>query len=210
MVNEISSYLAPFRMLPSPFDVSWSFWFQDPMSRWGCLYGVQNYICLLLYVYITQVFETFDCCLASNNYLYNVVLLPTVPLLVTTTKPHCSSLIVLQWRHNEGDGVSNRWCVDCLLSHLFRRRSKKTSKLRVSGICEGRPLICNEPNQIWFALGCSDNIRVCWRCINSLWPSKSTWRHRSKSTLAQVMDCCLMAASHNLEDWWLWTPANIS
>ena len=43
----------------------------------------------------------------------------------------------LQWRHNEHDGVSNHQPHDCLLSRLFRRRSKKTSKLRVTGICVG-------------------------------------------------------------------------
>ena len=29
--------------------------------------------------------------------------------------------------------------LDCLLNLLFRRRSKKTSKLRVTGLCEGSP-----------------------------------------------------------------------
>ena len=29
------------------------------------------------------------------------------------------------------------------------------------------------------------------------------WRHRSGSTLAQVMVCCLMAPSHYLNQWWL-------
>ena len=33
----------------------------------------------------------------------------------------------LQWRHNERDGVSDRRLLGCLLSCLFRRRSKKTS-----------------------------------------------------------------------------------
>ena len=33
----------------------------------------------------------------------------------------------LQWHHNESDGVSNHWCLDCLLNRLCRRRSKKTS-----------------------------------------------------------------------------------
>ena len=42
----------------------------------------------------------------------------------------------LQWRHNDHDGVSNQQRLDCLLSRLFRRRSKKTSKLRVTGLCE--------------------------------------------------------------------------
>ena len=40
----------------------------------------------------------------------------------------------LQWRHNGHDGVSNQRPVDCLLNRLFRRRSKKTSKLRVTGL----------------------------------------------------------------------------
>ena len=44
----------------------------------------------------------------------------------------------LQWRHNERDGVSNRQR-DCLLNRLFRRISKKTPKLCVTGFCEGNP-----------------------------------------------------------------------
>ena len=43
----------------------------------------------------------------------------------------------LQWRHNERDGVSNHQPHDCLLNRLFRRRSKKTSKLRVTGLWRG-------------------------------------------------------------------------
>ena len=35
--------------------------------------------------------------------------------------------------HNERDDVSNHQPHDCLLNRLFRRRSKKTSKLRVTG-----------------------------------------------------------------------------
>ena len=34
-------------------------------------------------------------------------------------------------------GVSNHQPHDCLLNRLFRHRSKKTSKLRVTGLCEG-------------------------------------------------------------------------
>ena len=43
----------------------------------------------------------------------------------------------LRWRHNGRDGVSNHQLHDCLLNRLFRRRSKKTSKLRVTGLCAG-------------------------------------------------------------------------
>ena len=38
-------------------------------------------------------------------------------------------LSTLQWRHNGHDSVSNHQPHDCLLNRLFRRRSKKTSKL---------------------------------------------------------------------------------
>ena len=39
----------------------------------------------------------------------------------------------LRWRHIGRDSVSNHQLHDCLLNRLFRRRSKKTSKLRVTG-----------------------------------------------------------------------------
>ena len=41
----------------------------------------------------------------------------------------------LQWRHNGCDGVSNHQPHSCLLNRLFGRRLKKTSKLRVTGLC---------------------------------------------------------------------------
>ena len=50
----------------------------------------------------------------------------------------------LRWCHNDPDGVSNHWCIDCLLNHLFQRRSKKTSKLRITGLCKGNSPITGE------------------------------------------------------------------
>ena len=46
-------------------------------------------------------------------------------------------LWTLQWRHNGCDSVSNHQPHDCLFNCLIRRRSKKTSKLRVTGLCAG-------------------------------------------------------------------------
>ena len=43
--------------------------------------------------------------------------------------------IPLQWRHSGRDGVSNHQPHHCFLNRLFGRRSKKTSKLRVTGLC---------------------------------------------------------------------------
>ena len=56
-------------------------------------------------------------------------------------------LYSLQWHHNERDSGSNHRGLDCLLNRLFRRRSKKTSKLCVIGLCEG-----NLPVTIGFPL----------------------------------------------------------
>ena len=43
----------------------------------------------------------------------------------------------LEWRHNGRDGVSNHQPHHCLFNRLFRRRSKKTSKLCVTGLVWG-------------------------------------------------------------------------
>ena len=50
----------------------------------------------------------------------------------------------LQWRHNDHDSVSNHQPHDCLLNRLFRLRSKKTSKLRVTGLCVGNSPVTGE------------------------------------------------------------------
>ena len=50
----------------------------------------------------------------------------------------------LQWRHNGRDGVSNHQPHDCLLNSLFGCRSKKTSKLRVTGLCVGNSPVTGE------------------------------------------------------------------
>ena len=46
-------------------------------------------------------------------------------------------LLALQWCHNECHGISNHPHHDCLLRLWFRHRSKKTSELGVTGLCEG-------------------------------------------------------------------------
>ena len=46
--------------------------------------------------------------------------------------------------HYERDGVSNHQPHDCLLNGLFRRRSKKTSKLHVTGLCVGNSPVTGE------------------------------------------------------------------
>ena len=52
--------------------------------------------------------------------------------------------LTLQWCHNEHNDVSNHQSHNCLLNRLFRGRSKKTSKLRVTGLCVGNSPVTGE------------------------------------------------------------------
>ena len=67
----------------------------------------------------------------------------------------------LQWRHNERDGVSNHRRRYCLLTCLFRRRSKKTPTLRVTDLCAGNSLVTGEfPAQ---RASSAENMSIWWR-----------------------------------------------
>ena len=48
-----------------------------------------------------------------------------------------TELSSLQWRHNGRDSVSNHQPHHCFPNRLFSHRSKKTSRLRVTGLCVG-------------------------------------------------------------------------
>ena len=72
-----------------------------------------------------------------------------------------TSIPSLQWRHNGRDSVSNHQPHDCLLNRLFRRRLKKTSKLRVTGLCVGNPPGTGEfPAQM---ASNAKNVSIWWR-----------------------------------------------
>ena len=67
----------------------------------------------------------------------------------------------LQWRHNGRDSVSNHQPHDCLLNRLFRRRSKKTLNLRVTGLCAGNSPETGEfPAQM---ASNAENVSIWWR-----------------------------------------------
>ena len=92
--------------------------------------------------------------------------------------------ISLQWRINGRDSVSNHQPHDCLLNRLFRRRSKKTSKLRVTDLCAG-----NSPGTDGFSaqmVSNADNVSIWWPLILS----KHTKSHKNVSCL--VLQLTLM------------------
>ena len=75
----------------------------------------------------------------------------------------------LEWRHNDRDGVSNHQNRDCLLNCLFGRKSKKTSKLRVTGLCVGNsPVIGDFPTQ---RASNAENVSIWWRHHKTPWTS---------------------------------------
>ena len=67
----------------------------------------------------------------------------------------------LQWRNNGRDGVSNHQPHHCLLNRLSRRRSKKTAKLRFTGLCVGNSPVTGEfPTQM---ASNAENVSIWWR-----------------------------------------------
>ena len=93
----------------------------------------------------------------------------------------------LQWHHNGHDCVWNHQSHDCLLNRLFRRRSKKTSKLRVTGLCaENSPVTGEFPAQR--AIN-AENVSIWWH-HHVMWVSFVisrltciSWRARSNTLL---------------------------
>ena len=66
----------------------------------------------------------------------------------------------LQWHHNERDGVSDHRHLHCLLSCCFRRKSKKTSKLRATGLCVwNSPVTSESPAQ---KASNAENVSIWW------------------------------------------------
>ena len=68
------------------------------------------------------------------------------------------------------DGVLNHQPYQCLLKRLFGRRSKKTSKLRITGFCAGNsPVTGDFPAQM---ASDAENVSIWWRHHeNRNWPT---------------------------------------
>ena len=70
-------------------------------------------------------------------------------------------IVTLQWHHNGRYSVSNHQPHSCLLNRLFKRRSKKTSKLRVTDLCVGNSPGTGEfPAQM---ASNAENVSIWWR-----------------------------------------------
>ena len=73
--------------------------------------------------------------------------------------PYCH--VSLLRRHNGPDSISNHQPHDCLHNRLFRCKSKKTSKLRITGLCAGNSLGTGEfPAQM---ASNAEHVSIWWR-----------------------------------------------
>ena len=103
---------------------------------------------------------------------------PRNPAALRVLRPRVS----LQWRNNGHDGVLNHQTHDWLLNRLFRRRSKKTSKLRVTGLCARNSLMTGE-----FPAQRAINIFAvefkCEACLNDIY--------------FEYLGCCEHVANHD-------------
>ena len=120
------------------WDISNALW-----DLWGGLFNPGEQLCLcIIMIWDTAVTEN-TCHLWNKTLVADELKLP------------------LRWRHNGRDSVSNHLPHHCLLNRLFRRRSKKTSKLRVTGLCVG-----NSPGTGEFPAQMASNaekVSIWWR-----------------------------------------------
>ena len=117
-------------------------------------------MCYYNYPHFRDIFEC-DSVTCSDGLLAARSGEPTIPVGLCASY---RSVHTLQWRHNGRGGVSNHQRHDWLLNRLFRRRSKKTPKLRVTGFCaENSPVTGSN----------TENVSIWWRHHDNF--SKCLW-----------------------------------
>ena len=141
------------------------------------------------------------------------------------------SLISLQWRHNERDGVSNHRRPDFLHNRLFRRKSPRHWCLWAGEFIGDRWIprkrASNAENvSIWWCHHVSARKKYphqttthptyssgdeCANFLNLILPVRLVLRqfllivvlHTSGSTLFRTKTCCMMAPRHYRNQYWL-------
>ena len=102
----------------------------------------------------------------------------------------------LEWCRNGRYGVSHHQLRHCFINRSFRRRSNKTSMLRVTGLCMGNsPVSGKFPSQMASSV---ENVSIWWRhdALNISLTAAPLWVFASK--WSQTLIYC---------SWWCWTHA---
>ena len=119
--------LTPWGISGGPYHVNKQFYFYPVMSKiqnW-----INNFPCFWRHLTVVlNISETHNVLNVTSSW-YGIV----------TSQLWCLTrwFDPLLWRNNGWGSVSNHQPHHCLLNRFFRRRSKKTSKLRVTGLCAG-------------------------------------------------------------------------
>ena len=100
----------------SPYDIILQEYKVYP-TVWLCIYTVHPMVYIYIYIYMY---------ICMYVYIYHDWYIHTV---YPTINAYVVDLLIYS--------VSNHQPHECLLNRLFRRRSKKTSKFRVTGLCAG-------------------------------------------------------------------------
>ena len=109
-------------------------------------------------LYIIVAFICSNQCFSGIEYICKMMKLNGWQWVFSSD---CRTIFPLQWRHNGHHSVSYHQPRDCLLNRLFWRRSKKTSKLCVTGICAGKSPGTGEfSTQI---ASKAENVSIWWR-----------------------------------------------
>ena len=141
------------------------------------------------------------CVFMKAVYLPLIFMVASLTLRQLQYCPSGSEVTPLQWCHNERNGISNHQPHDCLLSHLFGRRSKKTSKLFVTVLCAGNSPVTSEfPTQM---ASNAEIVSIWWRHLaeeygqNSLLPNHITaqqiWNFSRKLHSKKQVSCDLLS-----------------
>ena len=109
------------------------------------------------------------------------------------------TVVTLLWRHYGRVGVSNHQPHDCLLNRSFRHRSKKTSKLRVTGLCAGNSPVTGEfPAQ---TASNAENFSIWWRHhdrfhISDDYWAPDKWWPRELRIWSTILECFMVDISN--------------
>ena len=122
-------------------------WWYNRERHWKLTSLIEEKHYIIFYVINSHGLQKDGCNISTQ-------LMWIIPVVIPS---HREPRVPLHWRHNARDGVSNHQPHDCLLNRLFRRRSKKTSKLRVTGLCVG---ISPVPAQM---ASNAENVSIWWR-----------------------------------------------
>ena len=113
-------------------------------------------------------------------------------------EPVLTQIYVTTWRHGSN-------CV----THCRLKMSQNFMIFGSSNVLvPNTDLLSTGPSRTKFSSYWKQKIRLLFNKMhleNSLGPSDAIWWHKSGSTLAQAMACCLMAPNHYLHQCWLIT-----